>query len=131
MALPAIISVLGIPVAAAVGNRILDAIRGGTATQTGARGLTTQQLLVAQQQASLGTAFEVGSRIGIDSQGLPPGTKFEIDSKTGEIVIIKRRRRRKRLLTCGDKSDIAFLTGTLGKGQMGQTAVSALLSRCG
>ncbi len=41
----------------------------------------------------------------------------------------KRRRRRRQLLTCGDKADIAFLTGTLGKGAMGQAAVSAVLSR--
>lgn len=41
----------------------------------------------------------------------------------------RRRRRRRRLLTASDKADIAYLTGVLGKGQLGQAAVTALLSR--
>lgn len=43
-----------------------------------------------------------------------------------------RRRRRRRLLTCSDKADIAYLVGQLGQGQLGKAAISALLSRrCG
>jgi len=39
------------------------------------------------------------------------------------------RRRRRKLLTCGDKADIAFLHGNLGGGQLGRAAISSLLSR--
>ncbi len=39
------------------------------------------------------------------------------------------RRRRRKLLTCGDKADIAFLHGNLGGGQLGRSAISAVLSR--
>jgi len=129
MALPAVIYAGGVLVGKAVGQRILKAITGG--------GLTTKQIM-AQQQGTLGIGgvvtgktFEPGADIQIDSQGLPQGTVFKIDEATGEIVILKRRRRRKRLLTCGDKADIAFLTGTLGKGQLAQGAITSLLSKCG
>lgn len=40
-----------------------------------------------------------------------------------------KRNRRKRLLTCSDKSDIAFLHGQLGSGALGKAAISSLLSR--
>lgn len=44
----------------------------------------------------------------------------------------RRRRRRRKLLTCSDKSDIAFLHGQLGGGALGRSAISSLLSRrCG
>ena len=43
--------------------------------------------------------------------------------------LVHRRRRRRKLLTASDKADIAFITGTLGKGEMGRTAIAALLSR--
>ena len=59
-----------------------------------------------------------------------PGTKFDIDPVTGEVTAKKKRRRRKRLLTCADKADIAFIVGTLGKGQTGTSAVTTLLARC-
>ena len=39
------------------------------------------------------------------------------------------RRRRRRLLTCSDKADIAYLVGQLGQGQLGKAAISALLSK--
>lgn len=42
---------------------------------------------------------------------------------------IRKRRRRRKLLTCGDKADIAFLHGNLGGGQLGRAAISSLLSR--
>lgn len=42
----------------------------------------------------------------------------------------KKRRRRRRMLTCSDKEDIQFLIGILGKGEMGKTAVAALLAGC-
>ncbi len=61
----------------------------------------------------------------------PPGFQVAVDHCTGQIVCKKTRKRRKRLLTCSDKADIAFITGTLGKGAMAQTAISALLARCG
>jgi len=40
-----------------------------------------------------------------------------------------RRRRRRKLLTCGDKADIAFLHGNLGGGALGKAAISSVLSR--
>lgn len=55
---------------------------------------------------------------------------FKIDA-LGQLVLVKKRRRRKRLLTCSDKADIAFVTGTLGKGSLAQSAISSLLARCG
>lgn len=39
------------------------------------------------------------------------------------------RRRRRRLLTASDKADIAFLRGSLGGGELGRAAISAVLSR--
>ncbi len=57
------------------------------------------------------------------------GMRYEIDPVTGELVEKKKRRRRRRMLTCQDKNDIAFLVGTLGKGQMAQAAVTAVLTR--
>jgi len=41
----------------------------------------------------------------------------------------RKRRRRRKLLTCSDKADIAFLYGQLGGGQLGRAAISSLLSR--
>lgn len=40
-----------------------------------------------------------------------------------------RRRRRRRLLTCSDRQDIAYLTATLGKGQLASSAIGSLLAR--
>lgn len=57
--------------------------------------------------------------------GIPPG--LEVNAQ-GFLVRHKRRRRR-RLLTCQDKADIAFIVGTLGKGQLASTAISSLLCR--
>ncbi len=54
----------------------------------------------------------------------PPG--YRIDARGN---CCKTRRRRRKLLTCSDKADIAFLRGTLGGGQLGQAAISALLAR--
>lgn len=56
----------------------------------------------------------------------------EYIDEDGNVDIRKkrcRRRRRRRLLTASDKADIAFVVGQLGTGQMGRSAVSALLSR--
>ena len=61
----------------------------------------------------------------------PPRTaeRVEVDVETGEVFEKRRRRRRKQLLTSSDRQDIAFIVGTLGKGQMGQAAISQLLAR--
>lgn len=56
-------------------------------------------------------------------------TEYELDPVTGEIKPKCKRRRRRRLLTASDKSDIAFLRGTLGGGELGRAAISAVLSR--
>ncbi len=54
----------------------------------------------------------------------PPGYRMD---RSGNCC--KTRRRRRKLLTCGDKADIAFLHGQLGGGQLGRAAISALLAR--
>ncbi len=63
--------------------------------------------------------------------GCPPGFTVARDSCTGEIYCKKTRKRRKRLLTCSDKADLAFIIGQLGKGAAGTSAISSLLARCG
>ncbi len=81
--------------------------------------------------AVTGQIFDRGSDITVDpltgvcGSDCPPG--FHFDAKRG--CCVKTRRRRKRMLTCGDKSDISFLTATLGKGDMAKAAIGALLSR--
>ncbi len=60
----------------------------------------------------------------------PTDRRFKLDC-FGQLVEVKKRRRRRRLLSCGDKADIAFITGTLGKGSLAGTAISSLLARCG
>jgi len=73
-----------------------------------------------------GSLFRTGPNIEIVTE-----SDFRVDPATGQLVARKkRRRRRRRLLTCGDKADIAFLTGTLGKGSLASTAISAVLARC-
>lgn len=57
----------------------------------------------------------------------PEGSPIDIVPTVGP----KRRRRRRKLLTCSDKSDIAYLVGQLGTGQLGRSAISSLLSRRG
>lgn len=81
-------------------------------------------------------AFRTGPEIDILSQAEASrcngdfSKRFKIDPCTGNLVEVKTRRRRKRMLTCSDKVDIAFVTGTLGKGQIASAAISSLLSRC-
>lgn len=53
----------------------------------------------------------------------------EYDVQPYQAAVGGRRRRRRRLLTASDKADIAFITGTLGKGEMGKAAIASLLSR--
>ncbi len=54
----------------------------------------------------------------------PPGFVWSL--KQG--CCVKSRRRRKRMLTCSDKEDIAYLTATLGKGEMAKSAIGQLLA---
>jgi len=131
MGLPAVIAGVLVPAAVRVA---LDAASGlinsrSSGGGTGVSGFVGQANATGVGPGGFPT-FPVGSQIDIQSQGFPPGTKFEVDASTGEVKILKRRRRRKRLLTCSDKADIAFVVGNLGKGAMGQAAVSGLLSRC-
>lgn len=67
---------------------------------------------------------------GSDPNGPPRDKYWKIDSCTGQLVPATRRRRRKRLLSCSDKADLAFLVGTLGKGSIASTAISSLLAKC-
>lgn len=134
MPLPAIISVGGVLVGSKIGqavvSRVADAIKGKS---RGAQVLSDNEVIRIQGGETLtqGRMFSPGADIDIQSQGFAPGTKFQVDPATGEITILKRRRRRKRLLTCGDKADIAFIRGTLGQGALAQGAITSLLNRCG
>ncbi len=76
--------------------------------------------------------IEIVSGYSVNGNGCcPPGSQLACDPCTGQIYCKKTRRRRKRLLTCSDKADIAFITGTLGKGSLAQTAIASLLAKCG
>lgn len=75
--------------------------------------------------------FERGADIRITSgvdgacdPQCPPG--FSWSQAKG--CCVKTRRRRRRMLTNGDKCDIAFLTATLGKGEMAKAAIGSLLA---
>lgn len=72
-----------------------------------------------------GSTFAPGANIEII-----PDSRFELDPLTGEVTKKKRRKRRRRMLTCADRSDIAFITATLGKGASGQAAIAGLIAKC-
>ena len=63
------------------------------------------------------------------SSGVPTKAQLGMHPHPHPRGLVHRRRRRRKLLTASDKADIAFITGTLGKGEMGRTAIAALLSR--
>ncbi len=63
------------------------------------------------------------------SSGVPTPRQLGSHAHPHPRGLVHRRRRRRKLLTASDKADIAFITGTLGKGEMGRTAIAALLSR--
>jgi hypothetical protein len=63
------------------------------------------------------------------SSGVPTQRQLGMHPHPHPRGLVHRRRRRRKLLTASDKADIAFITGTLGKGEMGRTAIAALLSR--
>jgi hypothetical protein len=63
------------------------------------------------------------------SSGVPTPRQLGTHAHPHPRGLVHRRRRRRKLLTASDKADIAFITGTLGKGEMGRTAIAALLSR--
>jgi hypothetical protein len=63
------------------------------------------------------------------SSGVPTQRELGMHGHPHPRGLVHRRRRRRKLLTASDKADIAFITGTLGKGEMGRTAIAALLSR--
>lgn len=81
----------------------------------------------------IGSFFEEGSS-GADVVAMasgngcgpkcPPGFVWSL--KQG--CCVKSRRRRRRMLTCSDKEDIAYLTATLGKGEMAKSAIGQLLA---
>ncbi len=119
-------------------------IAGAIAKEVGGRLLSAGGKLVKRlvnPQSSRGL-FETGSDIeilsnveaaaaGISTNGVcPPGFHVAVDKCSGAIVCKKTRRRRKRMLSCSDKVDISFITGTLGKGQMAQAAIAALIAKC-
>ncbi len=83
---------------------------------------------------AVGGFFEEGSS-GADVIDMIPGAnKCAPQCPPGMVwsrtqgCCVKSRRRRRRMLTCSDKSDIAFLTATLGKGEMAKSAIGSLLA---
>ncbi len=52
------------------------------------------------------------------------------DSKLRRWVYTGPRKRRKRMLSCSDKADIAFLKGQLGGGELGKAVITSLIARC-
>ncbi len=104
---------------------------GGLATRispvivAGATALATQVIGEFFEEGSSGAdvvAMASGNGCG---PKCPPGFVWSLKQN----CCVKSRRRRKRMLTCSDKSDIAFLTATLGKGEMAKSAIGSLLSR--
>lgn len=82
-----------------------------------------------------GAVGSIGRWLGLGGAAAAGGAAMEaLVGQDGEIVDVrvKKRRRRRRMLTCSDKADIAFLRGTLGGGELGKSAITAMLtSRCG
>lgn len=63
------------------------------------------------------------------TNGFVVGKTYRVDPRTGKLVVRRARRRRRRLLTASDKSDLGYLVGVLGSGQLGKAAITSLLSR--
>jgi len=76
---------------------------------------------------SLATSSSSTASNSIVGATFPEGADIQIDPTIGPAR--RTRRRRRKLLTCSDKADIAFLYGQLGGGQLGKAAISSLLSR--
>ena len=91
------------------------------------RGYNAYRELTAGRNEMAGT---IDSGNGYDPNCPPKDKYWKVDSCTGQLVPVTRRRRRKRLLSCSDKADLAFLVGTLGKGSIASTAISSLLAKC-
>lgn len=122
-------TIIGSMAAKAIATRVKKAVRGPKKSTTSPSGLslTPQGLQFAAPQ---GQMIPMGSDVDIVPSA--EGQRYEYD-ESGELVRVDkpRRRRRRRLLTCQDKADIAFLRGTLGGGQLGTAAITSLLtSRC-
>lgn len=103
---------------------------GGLATQ-----LSPILTAAAAQVATnvIGGYFEEGSS-GADVVAMASGNGCGPRCPPGHVwsltkgCCVKSRRRRKRMLTCSDKEDIAYLTATLGKGEMAKSAIGQLLA---
>ncbi len=98
----------------------------------------SRQLAAEPTRIVQGVQFETGSTgaevVDRATRGdgvCAPGFHVVVDRCTGQIVCKPNKKRRKRLLSCSDKADIAFVVGTLGKGQLAQTAIASLIARCG
>lgn len=63
-------------------------------------------------------------------QGLDENTARQQAEMAVSAARPKGRRRRRRMLTCSDREDILFLKSTLGSGELGKAAISALLAGC-
>ncbi len=119
------------------GNQYLDAGLNYALSRAGNGGTAFAIAQETQRRGGMGTYFPEGAQIDIQTQAeaaagpCPPGYIPRWDKCSGTMKCVKRRSRRKKLLTCSDRGDIAFVIGQLGKGANGQAAVSALLSRCG
>jgi len=94
---------------------------------------------LSSASGSTATGLNVGAsqqgfmtQVQRDTYGMNGAVDGDMRVNANGQLVKKSRRRRRRLLTCGDKADIAFLHGQLGGGQLGRAAISSLLSRrCG
>jgi len=116
-----------------IGRAVID-VGGGLiryAVGQGDRGVYRNQI------ATIPTGSDIDIVAGGSAGGAPgadvcaPGYHVAVDKCTGQLVCKKNRRRRKKMLTCSDKADIAFIIGQLGKGAGAQSAISAMLAKCG
>lgn len=73
--------------------------------------------------------FREGADMNILSEAEAKALGLVEVGPNGELLKKRPKRRRRRLLTCSDKADIAFLHGQLGSGALGRSAISSLLSR--
>ncbi len=132
MAAHGIIIPLLVTAGAAIINRVAGGGNGG-----GQGNLSPLEIAAGLIDTGSGPFGTPGPPIQIVPGGSGNGTsfnseaRFKIDPCTGQMVEIKKRRRRKRLLTCGDKADIGFVIGQMGKGQLASSTVSSMLARCG
>jgi len=75
------------------------------------------------------TAPAAAEAVNVSTNGGSVKVLVDDEGNVVEQLGPSRRRRRRRLLTTQDKADIAFIIGTMGKGQMATSAIAQLFAR--